>query len=56
MYVFHASDRFDLLASNPLKLEPAGAKIPPLSTTPAIANGHMYVRTYTHLASVGGAR
>ena len=52
MYVIAARDSFELLARNPLKLEPAGAKIPPLSTTPAIANGHMFVRTYTHLISV----
>jgi outer membrane protein assembly factor BamB len=53
MYVIAAKDEFELLARNPLKLESAGAKLPPLSTTPAIANGHMYVRTYTHLVRIG---
>lgn len=52
MYVIAAKDSFELLARNPLKLEPGGARIPPLSTTPAIANGRMYVRTYTHLVCV----
>ena len=56
MYVFAAGDKFEQLARNPLKLEDAAAKLPPLSTTPAIANGHMYVRTYTHLVSVGANR
>ena len=51
--VIAAKDTFELLARNPLKLEAAGAKIPPLSTTPAIANGRMYVRTYTHLVCIG---
>lgn len=53
MYVIAARDKFELLARNPLKLEQNAGKQPPLSTTPAIANGRMYVRTYTHLACIG---
>jgi outer membrane protein assembly factor BamB len=56
VYVIAASDKFQLLGRNPLKLEAEGAKLPPLSTTPAIANGRMYIRTYTHLVSIGGKR
>jgi outer membrane protein assembly factor BamB len=44
--VLAASSRFELLARNPLG-ESSHA-------TPAIAGGTMYLRTYTHLISVGG--
>lgn len=54
MVVLAASNKFQLLARNPLNLEDPSKHEPPLSTTPAVANGHMYVRTYTHLISVGG--
>jgi outer membrane protein assembly factor BamB len=53
-YVIAPAEEFKLLGRTKLDLEDAGAKVPPLSTTPAIANGRVYVRTYTHLASVGG--
>jgi outer membrane protein assembly factor BamB len=55
-YVIAASDKFELLGRNPLKLEEEGAKVPALSTTPAIANGRIYIRTYNHLVSLGGKR
>lgn len=54
VFVIAAADKFELLGRNPLKLEDSGGKLPPLSTTPAIANGRMYIRTYNHLASIGG--
>ena len=53
-YVIAAKDKYELLSKTPLNLEPGGAKLPPLSATPAIANGRMYIRTYTHLVSLGG--
>ena len=54
VFVIAAADKFELLGRVPLKLEDEDAKLPPLSTTPAIANGRMYIRTYTHLVSLGG--
>jgi outer membrane protein assembly factor BamB len=54
VFVIAAADKFQLLAQNHLAMEDAGVKVPPLSTTPAIANGTMYIRTYNHLASIGG--
>ena len=56
MFVLRTGEKFDLLAQNKLDMEDPGARVPPLSTTPAVAGGRMYVRTYTHLASVGGKR
>jgi outer membrane protein assembly factor BamB len=53
-YVIAASDSFQLLARNPLKLEDSEAHAPMLPTTPAIAGGKMYIRTYTHLVCIGG--
>jgi len=53
-YVIAASDKFQLLARNPLSFEQNAAQEPPLSTTPAIAGGRMYIRTYRHLVSIGG--
>ena len=53
-YVFAASDKFQQLAKNTLDLEDPNAQEPPLATTPAIAGGKMYIRTYTHLVSIGG--
>jgi outer membrane protein assembly factor BamB len=52
-FVFRAGEKFELLAQNKLDWED-DAPHPPLSTTPAIAGGRMYVRTYTHLVSIGG--
>lgn len=52
-FVFRAGRKFDLLAQNKLDWE-QDEQHPPLCTTPAIAGGRMYVRTYTHLASIGG--
>jgi outer membrane protein assembly factor BamB len=54
-FVIAAADKFQLLGQTPLKLEDEGTKEPPLSTTPALANGRMFIRTYTHLVSVGGS-
>jgi len=54
MYVVAASDHFQQLGRNELKLEDENVHLPPLSTTPAISGGKMYVRTYTHLICVGG--
>jgi outer membrane protein assembly factor BamB len=45
VFVIAAADRFDLLARNPLG-EKSGS-------TPAVADGIMYLRTYTHLVSIG---
>ncbi|HXE55085.1 MAG TPA: PQQ-binding-like beta-propeller repeat protein [Tepidisphaeraceae bacterium] len=53
-YVFAASRTFRQLARNPLNFEDPNEQHPPLATTPAIAGGHMYIRTYTHLVSIGG--
>ena len=44
--VIAASEKFELLAKNPL-----GEKS---YATPAVAGGRMYLRTYTHLISIGG--
>jgi outer membrane protein assembly factor BamB len=44
--VLSAEDEFNLLARNPLG--------EPSRSTPAIAGGRMYVRTYSHLVSIGG--
>ena len=44
--VVAASEKFELLAKNPL-----GEKS---YATPAVAGGRMYLRTYTHLISLGG--
>lgn len=44
--VIEASDRFQVLARNPLDET--------THTTPAVAGGRMYVRTLSHLISVGG--
>jgi hypothetical protein len=46
VYVLAASEKFQVLAKNPLG-EPSHA-------TPAIANGTMYLRTFSHLISIGG--
>jgi len=53
-FVMRTGDKFELLAQNKLDWEDSDAHYPPLSTTPAVAGGRMYVRTYTHLASIGG--
>lgn len=53
-YVIAAADHFELLAKNSLKSEDADAHEPPLSSTPAIAGGRMYIHTYTRLLSIGG--
>jgi outer membrane protein assembly factor BamB len=45
--VIAADRKFQLLARNPLVGEPSRA-------TPAVAGGRMYVRTFSHLISVGG--
>ena len=52
VYVIAAADKFKLLARNALKLESPGGRQPPLSTTPAIADGKMYIRTFTHLVCI----
>lgn len=52
VYVIAAAGKFRLLARNPLKLENPNEKQPPLSTTPAIADGKMYIRTFTHLVCI----
>jgi outer membrane protein assembly factor BamB len=44
--VVAAAEKYELLARNPLGEESR--------STPAIANGRMYLRTYSHLTSVGG--
>jgi outer membrane protein assembly factor BamB len=44
--VVAASDKYELLARNPLNET--------CRSTPAIANGHMYIRTESHLYSIGG--
>jgi outer membrane protein assembly factor BamB len=46
--VLAAGEKYELLARNPLG-EPSQA-------TPAVAGGRMYLRTWSHLISVGGAR
>jgi outer membrane protein assembly factor BamB len=46
--VIKAADKYDLLAINPL-----GEKS---HATPAVANGRMYLRTYSHLISIGGQK
>ena len=47
MIVLEAGPEFKLLAKNPL---------PETSdSTPAIANGRMYIRTLNHLVCIGGA-
>jgi outer membrane protein assembly factor BamB len=46
--VLAAADKYELLARNPLG-EPSQA-------TPAVSGGRMYLRTYSHLISIGGAR
>ncbi|MHC4085207.1 MAG: outer membrane protein assembly factor BamB family protein [Planctomycetota bacterium] len=48
VFVLNASDEFQLLARVPLG-EPSYA-------TPAVSNGVMYLRTYSHLISVGGKK
>jgi outer membrane protein assembly factor BamB len=45
--VLSASDPFKLLAKNPLG--------EPSRSTPAVAGGRMYVRTESHLISIGGS-
>jgi len=44
--VLKAGPKYELLAANPL-----GEKS---HATPAVANGRMYLRTYSHLISIGG--
>ena len=44
--VLRAGPKYELLAVNPL-----GEKS---HATPAVAGGHMYLRTYSHLISIGG--
>jgi outer membrane protein assembly factor BamB len=44
-YVVKAADKFELIAENPLN-EPANA-------APAIADGHLYIRTDHHLWCIG---
>jgi hypothetical protein len=44
--VLSASDQFELLGKNPLG--------EPSRSTPAVASGRMYVRTESHLISIGG--
>ncbi len=44
--VLKASTDFEILATNPLGEDS--------HSTPAVSNGVMYLRTYTHLISVGG--
>ena len=46
VFVVAASDKFELLARNPLG-EPSHA-------TPAVAGGVLYLRTFSHLISIGG--
>lgn len=46
VFVFAADKSFDVLAQNPL-----GG---PSRATPAVAGGRMYLRTYSHLISIGG--
>jgi outer membrane protein assembly factor BamB len=46
--VIKAADKYDLLAINPL-----GEKS---HATPAVADGRMYLRTYSHLISIGGQK
>ena len=46
--VLAAADKYELLARNALG-EPSQA-------TPAVSGGRMYLRTYSHLLSIGGAR
>lgn len=46
--VVKAADKFELVAKNPLG-EPSRA-------TPAVAGGRMYLRTYSHLVSLGGKK
>lgn len=45
--VLSASDQYELLAKNPLG--------EPSRSTPAVAGGRMYVRTESHLVSIGGS-
>lgn len=53
-YVIAAADKFELLAKNSLRFDDSDGHTPPLSSTPAIAGGRMYIHTYTHLFSIGG--
>jgi hypothetical protein len=46
--VLSASDKAQILGRNPLG--------EPSRSTPAIAGNRMYLRTYSHLISVGGER
>lgn len=46
--VLAASEKFELVARNPLGEESR--------STPAVAGGRMYLRTYSHLFSVGGRK
>ena len=46
VFVLAAAEKFELLGRNPLG-EPSRA-------TPAVAGGSMYLRTYSHLVSIGG--
>ncbi|HIF00038.1 MAG TPA: hypothetical protein EYQ63_24290, partial [Fuerstia sp.] len=46
VWVFAASPEYKLLAKNDLGEESR--------STPAVANGQLYLRTYSHLISVGG--
>lgn len=46
VWVFAASDEYKLLARNPLGEDSR--------STPAVANGRMFLRTYSHLISIGG--
>ena len=48
VYVVAAAEKYKLLAVNPL-----GEKS---HATPAVAGGRMYLRTYSHLISVGGKK
>jgi outer membrane protein assembly factor BamB len=44
--VLSASDQYELLSRNPMGEDSR--------STPAVAGGRMYLRTYSHLVSVGG--
>ena len=54
-YVIAAADHFEQIARNSLKLEDSEEHQLLLSSTPAIVDGRMYIRTYTHLVSIGGS-
>ncbi|HEY4313441.1 MAG TPA: PQQ-binding-like beta-propeller repeat protein [Pirellulales bacterium] len=46
--VLSATDQYELLARNPLGEDSR--------STPSVANGRMYLRTYSHLISIGGKK